>query len=246
MQAPEFIRNNVARLEGSASAGRLAERVRPFAKKVGESRAGPVLRGEWLGHAAHPMLTDLPIGCWTSAMVLDLVGGRSSRKAAQRLVGLGVLFVPPAALSGWADYDTIGDRAEDQATRRLGAVHGVGNVAIAGVYLMSWLSRRRGQHVRGVVLGLVGGTLTVVTAYLGGHMAFGQGPSSESEGLVDPVTDGPGRDGLVDLRQASDLLTVPPEQVRAMVREGMLTPSVVGETLLFERAEVMAVRLQGG
>ena len=96
------------------------------------------------------------------------------------------------------------------------------------------------------MLGLVGGTLTVVTAYLGGHMAFGQAPSSEPEGLVDPATDGPERDGLVDLRQASDLLTVPPEQVRAMVSEGMLTPSVVGETLLFDRAEVMAVRLQGG
>ena len=178
MQAPAFIRNNVAKLEGSANAGRLADRVRPVSKRVGTSPVGPVLRGEWLGHAAHPMLTDVPIGCWTSAMMLDLVGGRSSRTAAQRLVGLGVLFVPLAALSGWADYDMIGDSADDQPARRVGAVHAVGNIVVAVLYSMSWRSRRRGDHVRGVALGLIGGALMVCTAYLGGHMAFGKAVSS--------------------------------------------------------------------
>ena len=40
---------------------------------------GPVrdlLSGTWLGHPLHPMLTDLPIGFWTSAWVLDLLGPR--------------------------------------------------------------------------------------------------------------------------------------------------------------------------
>ena len=35
-----------------------------------------VLSGTWLGHPLHPLLTDLPIGFWTSAFTLDLVGGR--------------------------------------------------------------------------------------------------------------------------------------------------------------------------
>src|SRR6516165_6280983 len=64
---------------------------------------GPVkdaLSGTWLGHPAHPMLTDLPIGFWTSAFVLDLLGGKKSRGAAQRLVGLGVLSAIPAAATG--------------------------------------------------------------------------------------------------------------------------------------------------
>ena len=32
------------------------------------------LSGSWLGHQAHPMLTDLPIGAWGAATVLDLTG----------------------------------------------------------------------------------------------------------------------------------------------------------------------------
>ena len=40
---------------------------------------GPVkdaLSGTWLGHALHPLLTDLPIGTWTSAVLLDWLGGQ--------------------------------------------------------------------------------------------------------------------------------------------------------------------------
>src|SRR5260370_8198870 len=32
-----------------------------------------LLNGTWLGHALHPVLTDVPIGCWTSTALLDLV-----------------------------------------------------------------------------------------------------------------------------------------------------------------------------
>jgi hypothetical protein len=51
---------------------------------------GPVkdaLSGTWLDHPLHPMLTDLPSGFWTSAWVLDVVGGESERDAARRLIG---------------------------------------------------------------------------------------------------------------------------------------------------------------
>ena len=46
--------------------------------------------GTFLGHALHPLLTDLPIGAWTSATFLDHFGGRRSEPAARRLIGLGV------------------------------------------------------------------------------------------------------------------------------------------------------------
>ncbi len=47
-------------------------------------RRGEVLRGDWLGHAVHPVLTDVVLGTWTSATILDLVGGRgvADRRAA--------------------------------------------------------------------------------------------------------------------------------------------------------------------
>src|SRR3954449_5369192 len=61
---------------------RLLDRV---AGRLDGGAAGPWLRGEWLGHALHPLLTDLPLGCWLSAGVLDVLGGRGARHASQRL-----------------------------------------------------------------------------------------------------------------------------------------------------------------
>ena len=29
------------------------------------------LHGAWLGHPLHPVLTDVPVGAWTTAVVLD-------------------------------------------------------------------------------------------------------------------------------------------------------------------------------
>jgi len=49
------------------------------------------MSGVWLGHALHPIMTDIPIGAWTSSVVLDWTGGRDSRSAADRLVLTGVL-----------------------------------------------------------------------------------------------------------------------------------------------------------
>ena len=42
-----------------------------------DPRSRDALRGMWLGHALHPVLTDLTVGFWTSTNVLDLVGGDS-------------------------------------------------------------------------------------------------------------------------------------------------------------------------
>jgi len=82
-----------------------------------------LLSGTWIGHPLHPILTDLPIGSWTSAFVLDLVGGKRARPAAQMLVGLGVLAAVPTAVTGLSDWaDTVG------STRRVGSFHALSNV----------------------------------------------------------------------------------------------------------------------
>src|SRR5689334_15275525 len=42
-------------------------------------QGNPVLElmhgGRWLGHPLHPALSDLPIGLWAGALILDLAGG---------------------------------------------------------------------------------------------------------------------------------------------------------------------------
>lgn len=124
-----------------------------------------VLSGTWLGHPLHPLLTDLPIGFWTSAFTLDLVGGRNTRRAATHLVAWGVVSAVPTAITGAADWgDTTGP------ARRIGLIHAAANTAALGCFAASWWSRVRGRHARGVALGLAGATAATVGGYLGGHL----------------------------------------------------------------------------
>jgi uncharacterized membrane protein len=181
MRAPERVRELVAGLEQNQGLDGVVAGLRPLAGKAAVGRRGDVLQGRWLGHAFHPLLTDLPLGCWLSANLLDLVGGRRSRPAAQRLVGLGLLAVPPTMATGLADWSAI----EADGPRRVGVVHAAGNLAVGTLYLLSWRSRRRGHHLRGVAVGLAGGVLAWGTGYLGGHLSFARGIGVGQRGLED-------------------------------------------------------------
>ena len=141
------------------------------AKVVPAGFVREVLAGTWLGHPLHPLLTDIPIGAWLAAGFLDVFGGEDSRTAARKLVGLGTLAAVPTALAGTADWvDT-----DDKPARRVGFVHGAGNAAVLGLYLLSWRARRKGHQGRGVALAMAAGGGLVGTAYLGGHLSFSQG-----------------------------------------------------------------------
>ena len=124
-----------------------------------------VLRGEWLGHAVHPLLTDFTLGTWTSAVLIDLIGGSNSSVAAQRLIGAGLLAAGPTAWTGWSEWSTAGSR-----DKRVGLVHAVSNGLAIGIYAASWRARRRGRHGSGVRLALAGAAVSGVGAYLGGHL----------------------------------------------------------------------------
>jgi hypothetical protein len=139
----------------------------------GSGTRGEVLRGDWLGHALHPVMTDMVVGSWTSATVLDLVAGRDSRKAARTLVGTGLLAFVPTAWTGWAEWSQIGQRE-----KRVGLVHAVTNGVAAGLYAASYAARRRGQDGRGIALSLAGISVAGVGAYLGGHLAAARKVSS--------------------------------------------------------------------
>ncbi len=166
----------------STLTGRLeeAERLDPATDKVGRLVAtvlppGPVkdaLHGRWLGHQLHPLLVALPIGMWSGATLLDLTAGRDGHRAAQRLVGAGVLLVAPTAAAGWADWSELG---AFQRPKRVGLVHAAANNLAAIVYAASWLARRRGNHSGGRTLALLGAVGLGVGGYLGAHLAYSQG-----------------------------------------------------------------------
>lgn len=230
------------RLEDASGLDAAVDRLEPVVAGAARGRAGDILLGRWLGHAAHPLLSDLPIGCWTAAGLLDLFGGRSTHRAAQRLVGLGVAFVPITAATGWAEWSA----ASDRRVKRVGVVHAAGNTAAVVLYVASWRARRRGHHLRGAVLGLVGGGLAGFTGYLGGHMAFvrGAGHGARDTSPEPPV---PAEHELIDARQAAELLNVDLAQIEAMVEADLLVPvSGSGADATFEPADVLAARLVGG
>jgi uncharacterized membrane protein len=166
---PRIVRRTL-QLEGATVLDRPVKALEPVVEALfGGGTQGTVLRGEWLGHAIHPVLTDVVLGTWTSASVLDLIGGADSSLSAQRLIGTGLLAAGPTAWTGWAEWSAAGPR-----DKRVGLVHSVTNGAAIGVYAASWMARRRGRHGTGVLLALAGMAATGFGAYLGGHLAQGR------------------------------------------------------------------------
>lgn len=165
------------RLEGATGLDAAIELIEPTIRKAfGTGMRAEVLRGEWLGHALHPVLTDVVIGSWTSATVLDLLARDDDSAAARRLIGVGLLAVAPTAWSGWSEWTTRGPQA-----KRVGLVHAVTNGVAIGAYAGSWVARRRGAHRTGVGLALVGASAMTVAGYLGGHLAHARGPATPKE-----------------------------------------------------------------
>ncbi len=129
-----------------------------------------LLSGTWLGHPLHPLLTDIPIGSFTSATVLDLIGGPGAERAADRLVDLGLAAAVPTAVAGAADWsDTYGEEM------RTGVVHAAANVVGVGLYAASAVARRHGQRGAATAFGLAGMATMTVGGYLGGFLGYGRG-----------------------------------------------------------------------
>jgi hypothetical protein len=154
------------RLEEATALDRPVQALEPKIKAIfGTGARSSVLRGEWLGHAVHPLLTDVVLGTWTSATLLDLLGGRDFSAPAQRLIGIGLLAAGPTLWTGWAEWSAAGAR-----DKRVGLVHAVTNGVVVTVYAASWFARRRGRHGAGAGLAVAGAAVSGVGAYLGGHL----------------------------------------------------------------------------
>ncbi|WP_369139396.1 Rieske 2Fe-2S domain-containing protein [Modestobacter versicolor] len=136
-----------------------------------------LLHGSWLGHPLHPILAMVPVGTWLSAGLLDIAP--PTRPAATALITTGVAASLPAALAGAADWSE-----QDDAVRRLGAVHAVTNVAALGLYVGSLVARGKGNGGLGRALAYSGLGLATASASIGGHMSYAQS-SGANHSVVD-------------------------------------------------------------
>lgn len=178
-----WIVRSTKRLEGATALDGPVSAVEPAVTAAfGSGTRGSVLRGDWLGHAIHPLLTDVTIGTWISATLLDLFGDAQTSAAGQKLVGVGLLAAGPTAWTGWAEWSIVGPRE-----KRVGLVHAVANGVAIGAYAASWVARRRGRHDAGARLALVGASVAGGSAYLGGHLTAARKVASHHPAYDDAV-----------------------------------------------------------
>lgn len=131
------------------------------------------LHGTWLGHPLHPVLTDIPVGAWTTALALDAIEAVSGREefgsAADAAIAIGLVGALGAAATGITDWSETEGRG-----RKVGLVHGLLNAGAATLYATSLVMRRTKARRAGVGLSMLGFLVSGAAAYLGGHLVFGE------------------------------------------------------------------------
>ena len=126
------------------------------------------LNGVWFGHPLHPAITDVPIGAYVVALVLDLSGQRSGATAA---IGVGIVFMLLAALAGYADYIDL-----EGKTRQFGTVHSSLMLVALVLYVISFLMRLGAVASPAEVwLSFIGFLIVIGSAYVGGELVYNLG-----------------------------------------------------------------------
>jgi uncharacterized membrane protein len=127
-----------------------------------------------LGHAVHPMLIVIPLGVLATSFVFDIVRLLTNRPIFSEIafwdIAVGVIGGLLAALPGFLDWLALpgGTRAKS-----VGMYHGVGNVTVVTLFVISWLLRLGQPREPGtlpVILSLIGVLLALVTGWLGGEL----------------------------------------------------------------------------
>jgi uncharacterized membrane protein len=131
-------------------------------------------KAKLLGHPIHQMLIVFPLGLLATSLIFDIIywatdNGRWA-DIAYVMIASGIIGGLAAAIFGLIDWLAIpkGTRA-----KRIGALHGLGNVVVVGLFAISWLLRYGHPAAPGtgpVVLSIMGVALALVTGWLGGEL----------------------------------------------------------------------------
>lgn len=131
------------------------------------------LHGTWLGHPLHPVITDVPIGAWTTAAVLDgleLCGEKKYSTGADAAIAVGLVGAVGAAVTGLTDWT-----GTTKERRKIGLMHGLLNVGATALYITSFCMRKsKGSRGTAIGLSMLGYGVAAAAAYLGGHLVFSE------------------------------------------------------------------------
>jgi nitrite reductase/ring-hydroxylating ferredoxin subunit/uncharacterized membrane protein len=160
------------RLEEMEALDRFADHVQRVVSRIvpQESVRKDLLSGTWLGRPLHPVLTDVVIGTWTSASVLDVLGGRRAEQAADQLIFIGNLAALPTIAAGLSDWAELWGTQQ-----RVGSVHALGNATALSLQIFSRKARRSGNRKKACLLSLASMVIAGASANLGGYLSFVKG-----------------------------------------------------------------------
>jgi uncharacterized membrane protein len=161
-------------------------------------------RTKFLGHPIHPMLIVFPLGLLATAVVFDIlyVATGNADLATFSFFALiaGIIGGLLAAVFGLLDWMAVpkGTRA-----RRIGAIHGVGNVVVVGLFALS-LFMRWGEpaylpNVMPLVFALLGAALALFTAWLGGELVYRLRVAVDDDADLD-ASNSISREGIAQVR----------------------------------------------
>ena len=135
-----------------------------------------LLHGTWLHEPLHSIMTDVPVGSWTAAVLFDAIAAVSRSEkldfAADALVILGMVGATGAAITGMNDWSEV----KREAPRKVGAVHALLNVVASAFFAGSIYERRkRGSRPNARALAILGYVIVSASAHLGGNMIYEHG-----------------------------------------------------------------------
>lgn len=139
---------------------------RPSAQKLRN-----FLNGTWLGEPLHAVLTDIPIGAWTVAMIFDaldlIFNSDEFAAAADGSIAIGLVGAAGAAVTGMTDWSDV-----DPPARRVGFIHGLLNISATALFTTSLILRKKKSRTNGRIAAAAGYALMSYAAHLGGKMVY--------------------------------------------------------------------------
>ena len=131
-------------------------------------------RAKLLGHPVHQMLIVFPLGLLATAVIIDIVyfiaGALIFAELSYYLIIAGLIGGAVAAPFGLIDWLAI---PANTRAKRIGALHGGGNVIVMLLFVASALLRAdlpSAPPVAAYVCSFAGAALALVTAWLGGEL----------------------------------------------------------------------------
>lgn len=133
--------------------------------------------GTWLQHPLHPLLTDVPVGAWTVAILLELFalffGPPSLGIAAAIAIGLGVLAALASIATGFTDWMDV-----DPPEKALGMLHAILNTTSTIIFFVALLIiGGSGWTVSwlGFIVTLIAYLVISFGAFIGGDLVYRMG-----------------------------------------------------------------------